>query len=80
MQEALIYYHFKRQGHQTLLISKYTHIKLEGTKQRLERDGNDRRSIGCQITSVFTYFSQKQNRYDIVRNKYGADILIISKR
>jgi hypothetical protein len=46
----------------------------------LGRDENDRkRSIGGQITFVFTSFSQKQNRYDIVRNEYGADILVISK-
>jgi hypothetical protein len=44
------------------------------------RDENDRkRSIGGQITFVFTSFSQKRNRYDIVGNEYGADIPVISK-
>jgi hypothetical protein len=46
----------------------------------LARDENDRkRSIGGQITFVFTSFSRKRNRYDIVENEYGADIPIISK-
>ena len=44
------------------------------------RDENDRkRSRGGQITFIFTFFSRKQNRYDIVGNEYGADIPVISK-
>jgi hypothetical protein len=44
------------------------------------RDENDqKRLIGGQITFVFTFFSRKRNRYDIVGNEYGADIPVISK-
>jgi hypothetical protein len=31
------------------------------------------------ITFNFIFFSRKQNRYDIVENKYGNDVLVISK-
>jgi hypothetical protein len=43
--------------------------------------GRDRvgMKIGGQITFVFTSFSRKRNRYDIVGNEYGADIPVISK-
>jgi hypothetical protein len=46
----------------------------------VRRDENDRkRSIRDQITFIFTSFSRKRNRYDIVGNEYGADIPVISK-
>jgi hypothetical protein len=39
------------------------------------RDGNNhKQSIGGQIIFIFTCFSQKQNRYDIVENEYGTVI------
>jgi hypothetical protein len=49
----------------------------------VEREEDDRyerrRSIGGQITFIFTIFSRNQNRYDIVGNEYSSDIPINSK-
>jgi hypothetical protein len=43
-------------------------------------DENDRkRSIGGQITFIFTVFSRKRNQYNIVINEYDTDIPLIPK-
>jgi hypothetical protein len=61
----------------TYRSSQTWHLVVGTTRAR---DENDRkRSIEGQITFVFTSFSRKRNRYDIVGNEYGADISVISK-
>jgi hypothetical protein len=57
-----------------LVLAEFTVPVLPRLRLRVPlRDENDRkRSIEGQITFVFTSFSRKRNRYDIVGNEYGA--------